>query len=121
MNLIAIKDFLRVPALKGIEFGKQIHPNFVAKGTRFAIGDFTADQINTKPITPDKQLLAMLMVSRSATEDTPEARAAVEAELELERKKEANHARLDQLAAARYAEQLSIARTLAAEELSRRR
>ena len=121
MNLIATKNFLRVKSLAGLKISNEQHPNMIHKGARFTIGEFGADDIATKPVTPEKQLVAWLFFSRSVAEATPENIKLVEDELAAEKRKAENHARLDAIAAAKYLHDREIALAMASEELSRPR
>lgn len=98
MRLIAKKHFYRSVAFDGIDFGKQPHPEQVAKGTVFTIGGSKKLEDKTLP-NRDKELIAQLILSGSVADaDNPAAVKAVQDELDIEARREVNAAVLDQAA-----------------------
>jgi hypothetical protein len=122
MELIAIRDFARVQGMQIINVGTEgvahkvegrkdncLHDNHVHKGARFSLGNWPPEELNINPINDEKKLASMLIFGHCAVEATEKNIKRVMADVEADKRRAANHARLEQQAAQRLQQQATIA------------
>lgn len=99
MKLIALRDFAKVGDLEAVEIDGLTHPRHIHKGAVFEIGNAKNLLEMNKTEKANAALVAQLFVSRCIGDATDEKVVkAVKEEIELDKKREANAAKLNEAA-----------------------